>query len=219
MSVVNGKVVSELPYSSSWLHLEETPSREIKLLIPSIQLEVVNFKHDFTFMLRLPSHTFGGLMEGLCGDCDGNYNNDFKMFGGQLTKDAQEFGNSWLITDIPASLQLSTEHCFSSPSKRCADDPSIDGVCGRLLRDEAFTRCHALVDPTPYYLACKDTLCQWAYNSICSNFEAYARMCSVSGICIDWRTGDLCPYSCPNRECVFNFYSPNRFESAFFRFT
>jgi hypothetical protein len=109
-----------------------------------------------------------------------------------------EFGNSWLAKDIPSDLKLNDEHCANTPKKSCTEGPSPDNHCERLMNDEAFSRCHCIVDPAPYYLACKDTICQ--DGNTCNDFESYARMCSLGGICIDWRTKDLCPYECPARK-------------------
>ncbi|XP_016844891.1 hemocytin [Nasonia vitripennis] len=199
VSIVDEEQINKYPHKTSWIKLEETQNGDINLLIPAIQLELISFKHNFAFMLRLPSHTFGGDMEGLCGNCNGKQEDDLKKHDGEFTKDAQEFGNSWLVKKLPASLNLNQEHC-SGPTKRrdneCQEKPSANEYCEQLLQDEAFRRCHGLVDPLPYYMACKDTLCNGGTDG-CANFEAYARMCSVAGICVDWRTDSLCPFHCP----------------------
>jgi von Willebrand factor len=72
------------PYKTAWLHIEETPNHDIKLFIVEIQLELITYRHNFAFMLRLPSHTFGGAMEGICGNCNGIQEDDLKKQDGQV---------------------------------------------------------------------------------------------------------------------------------------
>lgn len=79
-----------MPYNVQWLNLKKSPANDVTLLIPSIQLEIICFVHDFAFTLRLPSQTFGDAMEGLCGDCNGNLDDDFKQQNGKVSKNIVE---------------------------------------------------------------------------------------------------------------------------------
>ena len=47
--------------------MEQVPGMAVTVLIPEIQLEVSYF-HNFAFVVRLPSHTYGHVTEGLCGE-------------------------------------------------------------------------------------------------------------------------------------------------------
>ncbi|XP_058797462.1 hemocytin [Phymastichus coffea] len=196
IAYVDDQQIAYYPFDATWLVIGLTPSGDVQLLMPEIQMEIVAFKRNLAFVLRLPSHTFGGAMEGLCGNCNGRQHDDLKMHDGQLTNDQQEFGNSWAAKNLPDSLNLNVdaEQCSSRTPKSCAEQPSMNGFCEQLLLDVAFARCHGMVNPSPYYLACKDTLCQGG--NACANFEAYARMCTMNGACIAWRTPQLCPYEC-----------------------
>lgn len=84
MSIVNGQEIDKLPYKTSWLNLEQMASHDMSILIPAIQLEIISFKNNLAFMLRLPSRTFGGGMEGICGNCNGDQNDDFKTRNGKV---------------------------------------------------------------------------------------------------------------------------------------
>ena len=53
---------------NDWMHMEQVPGMEVTVLIPEIQLEVSYFFHNFAFVVRLPSHTYGHVTEGLCGE-------------------------------------------------------------------------------------------------------------------------------------------------------
>jgi hypothetical protein len=60
-------LVNKFPLVNDWLLMEEVPGTEVTVLIPQIQLEVTYFFHNFAFVVRLPSHTYGHMTEGLCG--------------------------------------------------------------------------------------------------------------------------------------------------------
>lgn len=64
---VDGNLVNKFPLVNDWLQIEEVPGTEVTVLIPQIQLEVTYFLHNFAFVVRLPSHTYGNMTEGLCG--------------------------------------------------------------------------------------------------------------------------------------------------------
>lgn len=187
--------INQFPYKTSWLQLEEAPDRDITLLIPAIQLEVASLRHNFAFMVRLPSQTFGGGVEGLCGDCNGNSYDDFKKRNNEITKDAVEFSSSWLATDLPPILSLNESNCASELQEKCTPLPSHRDPCSKIFDTEKFGHCHKVIDPTPYILACQSTLCHGG--NICDDFEAYARGCLQEGFCPDWRTSEVCPYKCP----------------------
>lgn len=80
--MIDGSKVPEFPYNASWLILEQTPSEKLYLLIRSIQLEIICYQPNFAFTLTLPSHIFGGTMEGLCGNCNEDSEDDLKKQDG-----------------------------------------------------------------------------------------------------------------------------------------
>jgi len=65
---VDGNLVNSYPLFNEWMHMEQVPGMEVTVLIPEIQLEVSYFFHNFAFVVRLPSHTYGHVTEGLCGE-------------------------------------------------------------------------------------------------------------------------------------------------------
>lgn len=58
-----------------------------------------------------------------------------------------------------------------------------------------FGQCHNLVDPMPYLMACQDSVCTGG--GYCESFEAYARKCQQVGVCLIWRSSEICTYTCP----------------------
>ena len=81
---MDGSEVHEFPVNMSWLILEQTPSKKLSLSIPPIQLELTAYQPNFAFALTVPSHIFGGIMEGLCGNCNEDSEDDLKKQDGEV---------------------------------------------------------------------------------------------------------------------------------------
>uniref|UniRef100_A0A3Q3F186 ZP domain-containing protein n=1 Tax=Labrus bergylta TaxID=56723 RepID=A0A3Q3F186_9LABR len=85
-----------------------------------------------------------------------------------------------------SSLCFSTSSCQNvqtdkaDPSLNC---PKAKKRCG-VLREDPFTRCHAIIAPDSYIKVCEETLCSYPSvdNLPCHYLEAYARACSLMGV-------------------------------------
>lgn len=63
---VDGVSVS-LPHHQDWLTLDTNSNKDISLTLPELQLDLVFHGVDLGFSLKLPSHLYKGITEGLCG--------------------------------------------------------------------------------------------------------------------------------------------------------
>ena len=67
--------------------------------------------------------------------------------------------------------------------------------------------CNAVVDPASHLSACQYDQCYSANatTASCNAMEAYARECAKFGVCLAWRSDQLCPIQCPGgmeyRQC------------------
>ncbi|XP_076276507.1 hemolectin isoform X2 [Lasioglossum baleicum] len=195
VTVDGGSKVAEYPLNASWVILEQTPSEKLRLLIPSLQLEITAYTANFAFTLMLPSHIFGGAVEGLCGNCNDDSEDDSRKRNGEIASDAQDFGSSWLVTESPRGTNFNADACTSNNQSKCVLPPSDQDQCRNLLNAADFGRCHNFVDPMPYVTACQDSLCTGG--GFCDSFEAYARKCRQMDVCLIWRSSETCPYNCP----------------------
>ncbi|KAG7205161.1 hypothetical protein KM043_018256 [Ampulex compressa] len=193
--VVDGSEVSSLPYNATWCIIDRIALKDVKLFIPAIQLEVTSFQLNFAIALKVPSHIFGGMMEGLCGNCNEDVEDDLQKRDGKITDNFNEFGMSWLVTDLLYSEKLDISTCTSSKEDKCIPSLPNEDPCRRILNTQEFGQCHNLVDPMPYLISCQDAVC--AGGSYCNSIEAYARRCVQMGICLVWRSNKICPYECP----------------------
>ncbi|KDR23192.1 Hemocytin, partial [Zootermopsis nevadensis] len=191
---VDGNLVNKFPLVNDWLQLEEVPGTEVTVLIPQIQLEVTYFFHNFAFVVRLPSHTYGHKTEGLCGNCNSGNKDDFTTRNGTVTRDIDEFGKSWLHP-LPSETGCTV---IPQPAECMPPPPDVD-PCFKILDEERFGECYPLVDPYPYVAACQYDRCHSIdkETSSCRDLEAYTRACTEAGLCLNWRTNASCPYTCP----------------------
>ncbi|XP_014235981.1 hemocytin [Trichogramma pretiosum] len=182
-SSVDSTEITKLPYTTSWLKLTEIPSGGVNMLITTIQLEIAMPNQYYGHMLNVPWGTFGGAMEGLCGDCDNNRGNDE--------------GQKWLIESPPPFVMRDT--CVPPTTDRtskCDKVPTTEQLfnCDALVNDKAFQVCHAIHSYKPYLEECHRAL--MCGTSHCKSIAAYAEKCSQSGLCIDWRSENMCPFNC-----------------------
>ncbi|XP_043084733.1 mucin-2 [Puntigrus tetrazona] len=153
---------------------------------------------------------FKGKVCGLCGDFDGNANNDFKKHNGEVVTDSIDFGDSWRVDpncpDVTNSIDFCkvNQHRSAWAEKRCT-----------IIRSDVFEDCHALVDSGPYFDACVRDTCACDSGGDCDCFctavAAYAAECRKKGACVAWRTPGICPLFCdyynPPEKCKWHYKS------------
>ncbi|KAJ0001903.1 hypothetical protein NQD34_001699, partial [Periophthalmus magnuspinnatus] len=154
------------------------------------------------------SPIYKGHVCGLCGNYDGNANNDMTTRCGATVINPLVFGNSW--KDSP---NCPDEHAIPSP---CMANPHrlpwAHKQCS-ILHSQVFSACHATVDPGSYYDACVFDTCSCDTGGdcecLCTAVAVYAEACNEAGICVEWRTPDFCPIFCdyynPPDECEWHY--------------
>lgn len=134
---------------------------------------------------------------GLCGNFNGDRNDDFQQPNRQLTKDVNAFGKSWEVS-IPGVV--CGNGCEGNACPKC--DPARKAVfekttyCGIVTAPKGpFAACHSKLDPRPYFNDCMFDVC--AANGdgqvLCDSVAAYAFSCHKAGVDIkNWRTTSFC---------------------------
>ncbi|XP_066298234.1 zonadhesin-like [Branchiostoma lanceolatum] len=148
---------------------------------------------------------YSGVTCGLCGNLDGDPNDDFMTSYNTITPDVTVFGDSWLAD--PPSCPVGP----TPPPPPSCDDirATIEGPtsCGLLtLTSGPFRSCHRAINPMSYFDDCVFDMCAWrGQRGLCENMEAYESACRVAGLSpLVWRTADRCPMTCPPHST----YSP-----------
>ncbi|XP_068800201.1 mucin-5AC [Struthio camelus] len=154
------------------------------------------------------SPDFKGHVCGLCGNYDGNGNNDFTTRSQSVVGNVLEFGNSWKVSSTCPNANRTKDPCAANPyrsswaQKQCS-----------IITSEVFARCHSQVEPNEYYQACVNDACACDTGGDCECFctavAAYAQACNELDICISWRTPSICPLFCdyynPQGECEWHY--------------
>ncbi|KAF4010044.1 hypothetical protein G4228_001256 [Cervus hanglu yarkandensis] len=162
-----------------------------------------------SIFLRL-SPEFKGRVCGLCGNFDDNALNDFTTRSQSVVGDVLEFGNSWKFSPSCPDALAPGDPCTANPYRKSWAQKQCS-----IINSATFSACHAHVEPSKYYKACVSDAC--ACNSggdcecFCTAVAAYAQACHDAGVCVSWRTPDICPLFCdyynPQGQCEWHYLS------------
>ncbi|XP_029360515.1 IgGFc-binding protein-like [Echeneis naucrates] len=140
---------------------------------------------------------------GLCGNFNGDKNDDLKLRNGHLTESFADLLQSW------ATGQLCTDICGEECHK-CNLFPHESALCDVLLESHIdFKHClNSGIERDTYRVMCVKAVCAGAGQmAACLALEAYSASCQAKGISVKpWRANTPCTLPCPDhsspRECV-----------------
>ncbi|KAI5606502.1 SCO-spondin, partial [Silurus asotus] len=146
--------------------------------------------------VRLEPH-LQGRVGGLCGNFDGDTENDFTTRQGIVESTPELFGNSWKVS--PSCPDVSEQdlrdpcninpHRVSWAKKKCS-----------VITQELFASCHNEVPYQQYYDWCVFDACGCDSGGdcecLCTAVAVYAEECNRRGVYIRWRSQELCPMQC-----------------------
>ncbi|XP_062405924.1 mucin-5B, partial [Sardina pilchardus] len=158
-----------------------------------------------SMFIRL-SPEFNGRVCGLCGNYDGNTNNDFTTRSQEVVIDAQTFGNSWAVSSSCPESMTAVSPSANNPHRQSWAQRQCSIITGTV-----FSSCK--VDPSPFYDACVSDsgACDSGGDCecFCTAVAAYAAACNEAGACVAWRTPKICPLFCdyynPPGECEWHY--------------
>uniref|UniRef100_A0A3P8PJL6 VWFD domain-containing protein n=1 Tax=Astatotilapia calliptera TaxID=8154 RepID=A0A3P8PJL6_ASTCA len=155
-----------------------------------------------------PEHS--GKVCGQCGDFDGNAQNDFTTQGQLIVSNPFEFANSWKTSSKYPDVRHNLDTC--TPTRQTWAEKKCD-----IIKKEIFKECHKKIDPLKYYENCVRESCGCDIGGDCECFctavKNYAQACAEAGVCVAWRTPEICPVFCDyyNKpgECTWHYeYCP-----------
>ncbi|KAM6174045.1 mucin-5AC [Erethizon dorsatum] len=160
-----------------------------------------------SLFLRL-SPEFKGRVCGLCGNFDDNAINDLTTRSQAVVSDVLEFGNSWKFSPTCPDTLAPKDPCTANPYRKSWAQRQCS-----IINSATFAACHAHVEPAKYYEACVSDACACDSGGDCECFctavAAYAQACHAAGVCVSWRTPDICPLFCdyynPEGECEWHY--------------
>ncbi|NWH28021.1 FCGBP protein, partial [Grus americana] len=150
-------------------------------------------------MVTVPQ-SYQGHLCGLCGNYNGQRNDDFLLPSGHQAPNAMVFGSAWKTPDASCSDECSQDDCPICTEKKKVVLQKRN-YCGILLEPKGpFESCHHLINPTLYYEACLHDVClaEGDTRVLCQSIQIYATSCQDAGVIIGaWRRPSFCPLSCP----------------------
>ncbi len=154
----------------------------------------VQYDWNHYLLVSLPT-AFMNKVCGLCGNFNGDPNDDFTMPSNTLAASATEFGQSWKVHNLTLDEGCSDDNvraigCDAEALKQWQGG----NYCG-LLMMAPFTPCHSVIDPSIYIQNCMLDVCMTAgqRNDLCKIFEVYAGACQHGGIELtNWREAANC---------------------------
>lgn len=132
---------------------------------------------------------FSGNTCGLCGNFNGNPNDDFQTPSGLTVTSPSDFATSW---KVPGNNRCS-DGCGSS-CPQCLDDHAARGQCESIIDAESpFTLCHQYLDPRPFFNDCVFDVCIGGPEMLCFAIQAYVSSCQSANVDIfPWRQNTSC---------------------------
>lgn len=122
--------------------------------------------------------TFSGKICGLCGNFNGNPNDDLRTPSGLTVTSLSEFGTAW---KVPGNYRCS-DGCGSS-CPQCSDDLVAKAQCEIIRAAEGpFSSCHQQVELTPYFNDCVFDVCIGGEELLCVAIQAYVSACQSANV-------------------------------------
>lgn len=155
----------------------------------------VSFDWQSTVTVTLPSN-YQDAVGGLCGNYNGNAQDDLTMQNGKPAPDGTKLGESWQVGLAPGCSSV----CQGPWCQACSDSQKkvyeATQYCG-IIADKAgpFRACHNIIDPAPHMEDCVYDVCQYHGHrgSVCDAVEVYVSACQSKGVAIQsWRTETFC---------------------------
>ncbi|XP_034612354.1 IgGFc-binding protein-like isoform X3 [Trachemys scripta elegans] len=163
----------------------------------------LTLSYDLVYQARVTiPGSYEGQTCGLCGNYDGQQDEEFLLPSGRTAPDAAAFGSAWEVQIPEASC---TDRCAGNSCPVCEERKKNvfkgRNYCGLLTDpDGPFTACHGLVSPSVYQSNCLYDLCLGNGDAqvLCQSIHSYVTACQEAGAPIrPWRNTSFCAVSCP----------------------
>lgn len=158
----------------------------------------VRYDWDNSLVVSI-SDTYRGITCGLCGNFNGNPNDDFITSSGSQVGGAVAFGSGWKVPGLVPNAQCrdDCEGGYETCQDRRMQKWEGESFCGiiTMTGNGPFRNCHSVIDPQHYFENCKYDLCmgRGLRQLLCKALETYADACQSAGIQVqEWRNMAKC---------------------------
>ncbi|KAK2154968.1 hypothetical protein LSH36_252g01036 [Paralvinella palmiformis] len=167
---------------------------------------IVDFDGDWIGLIRVPD-SYRDKIHGLCGNYDGDVNNDMTTSNNTLTTNYWEVGNSWQVDDPDVTNCTSPTDdnrptCDESTNKLI----QTNDYCGLLSNTSGlFSSClkespqigESFFESCAYDVCANEGNLTAAKEAACAILSSFATYCQSKKHVILWRTKANCPMTCP----------------------
>lgn len=206
---VTGIEIKNFPVIEDWVKIDRDLNDVLAITLLDSYVKISNVdahNGDIFFTIQVPGLKYGGKMEGLCGNCNKQPQDDLVVNPQSTKKPAsklptiQEIADSWLSNEKLLNVDNSGCICTVPPKQECKQLTPEEDLCYKLLNENIFGQCHFVVDPIAFMSQCQKDTCQTKDNkqAACQALTLYAKQCAQNSICVDWRKDGMCPYNCPS---------------------
>ncbi|XP_023196683.1 alpha-tectorin-like isoform X10 [Xiphophorus maculatus] len=167
---------------------------------------VVQFDGSSTLLVRM-GRNYQNRVSGMCGNFNGDPNDDKVLPNGTLAQNDNQFGHSW-------KSETSQEGCGSTDQRSgdglsdCRFIEEYKELCRVITNTSGpFSSCHLHSNPQPFFTSCVYDLCLYtpANGMLCSAVSAYEKTCTNLGLSIpNWRSPLRCAETdpCEQLDCA-----------------
>ncbi|CAH1253806.1 ZAN [Branchiostoma lanceolatum] len=151
--------------------------------------------------IRVPD-SYKGQLSGMCGNYNGQPNDDNLMPDGQVASTSLLYGNSWIALHDHTCPDTRPQDNFDSKDISSGDRQKYlhPTKCGLLTAPNGpFRSCHTTLSPSQYVETCVFDMAaaQGDQDMLCKNLQAYADACvSAGGKPGQWRRSGFCEVPC-----------------------
>ncbi|XP_073723307.1 alpha-tectorin [Misgurnus anguillicaudatus] len=159
----------------------------------------VTIRADWPNIVRITApSTYSGTLGGLCGNFNGNINDEFYSRDGVLLNDTQTFADSWRDGSLSTHCEDTTE--IWEPGQYQINSQFSEHCSIMTMPDGPFAECSRTLDPAQRIQDCIQMLEQTsgAREALCESLQGYTLLCQQNGITVgEWRNLTYCDPKCP----------------------
>ncbi|XP_078295954.1 zonadhesin isoform X1 [Panthera onca] len=165
----------------------------------------VKFDGKDFFEVQLPAAYYQKVC-GLCGNFNGEEEDELMMPNDELAQNDAEFVESWQDKESHPNCQKESQETQAIQLENlnigCRRDDLVRAQeqCQAAFQTPAWTECATYVFLKPFLLKCIHNLCQFGgrRHALCGSLENFAAACRARGLQPPiWRNSSFCPLECP----------------------
>ncbi|KAH0505777.1 Zonadhesin [Microtus ochrogaster] len=175
--------------------------------IVTIKDEVqVKFESNNFLDIKIPASSTGKVC-GVCGNFNGEEEDELMTPRDELAQDEQEFMESWKDTHVDPDCQKIKEQNIQVEQQeimngncRPTDFEKAQANCQTALQGPTWAQCASRVSLKPFLLGCINNFCEFRelFHALCEALQSFQDACQKQGLKPPiWRNSSFCPLECP----------------------